>query len=335
LSSTLASVRDGFRAIGRSWGLVPFLLAVNVAFALVLAAPLVQVLEKDLESTDSASHMMYGFDYPWWSQWSDAQSGWTSSFAPDVFGRGFVFKNLDLLLKGYLPAGIFAARPPARTERTPPSEPEVDRVILGLGVLYLLVQTFLTGGLLGVLRAPQGHWTVRGLLHGSGFYFGRLLRVALLALIADWVLFRLNIPFARWADRHAREAVSERTAMAWLMGRHLLLFLGIVFVNMVSSYAKLIVVVEERASAVLAMLSSLAFCLGNLLRTLAQYALILPVGLAVIAIWSFLDGHWETTGYKTQIVTLLMAEALVAARIALRLVLLASQVALYRRLNAL
>ncbi|HEV8254138.1 MAG TPA: hypothetical protein VGQ78_05250, partial [Vicinamibacteria bacterium] len=99
--------------------------------------------------------------------------------------------------------------------------------------------------------------------------------------------------------------------------------------------AKLIVVIEERASAVLAMLSSLAFCLGNLLRTIGQYVVILPIGLVAIAVWGFLDGNWQTVGYKTQIVTLLMAEALVATRIALRLVLLASQVALYRRLNAL
>jgi hypothetical protein len=332
LSSVLASVRDGFRALRRSWGLVPLLLVVNVAVALVLAAPLAQVLEKDLENTDSARQMMYGFDYPWWSQWSDAQPGWTASFAPDVFGRGFVFKNLDLLLKGNLPAGLFVAPPPADRGA---AEPGIDRVILGLGALYLLLQVFLMGGLLGVLRAPQGHWTIRGLRHGSGFYFSRLLRVALLALLADWLLFKLNIPFARWADRHAREAVSERAAMTWLLGRHLLLFLGIVFVNMVSSYAKLIVVIEERASAVLAMLSSLSFCLGNLLRTIGQYLLILPIGIVAIAIWGFLDGNWQTIGYKTQIVTLLMAEALVATRIALRLVLLASQVALYRRLNAL
>jgi hypothetical protein len=86
---------------------------------------------------------------------------------------------------------------------------------------------------------------------------------------------------------------------------------------------------------VLAMLSSLSFCLANLLRTLAQYALVLPIAVVVIAVWSFLDGHWETTGYKTQLVTLLLAEALVASRIGLRLLLLASQVALYRRLNAL
>jgi hypothetical protein len=332
LSSTLASVRDGFAALRRSLGLVPLLLVVNVAFALVLAVPLAQVLQHDLANTDSARGMMYGFDYPWWSQWSDAQSGWTSSFGPEILGRGFVLKNLDLLLKGHLPVGLFTAPPTG--DRTV-TEPAIDRVILGLGALYLVLQVFLTGGLLGVLRAPQGHWTVRGLLHGSGFYFGRLLRVAVLALIADWLLFKLNLPFARWADRQAREAVSERAAMTWLLGRHLLLFLAIVFVNMVSSYAKVIVVVEERASAILAMLSSLAFCLGNLLRTIGQYVLILPIGIAAIAIWSFLDGNWATTGYKTQIVTLLMAEALVATRIALRLVLLASQVALYRRLNAL
>ena len=39
-------------------------------------------------------------------------------------------------------------------------------------------------------RAAGASWTVRGLLHGSGFYFGRFLRLALLALLVDGARLR-------------------------------------------------------------------------------------------------------------------------------------------------
>ena len=52
----------------------------------------------------------------------------------------------------------------------------------------------------------------------------------------------------------------------------------------------------------------------------------------LLGLWSVVDSAWVTTGYKTQIVTLLLAQALMFGRIALRVGLQASQIALYRRL---
>jgi hypothetical protein len=210
-----------------------------------------------------------------------------------------------------------------RQER-PPS------TILGLGALYLVMQVFLTGGLLGVFRTPAGGWTVRGLLHGSGFYFGRLFRVSLLALAAAAVVFGLNAPFARWVDGLAREAVSERTAIALTLGRHALLLLAFVLVHMVSSHAKILVVREERLSSVLAFLSSFGFCKRNLLRALGQYAVVLVLGAGVVAVFGALDRHLEVIGWKTQTLALVLFQAVVVARIALRLGLLAGQVELQR-----
>ena len=100
---------------------------------------------------------------------------------------------------------------------------------------------------------------------------------------------------------------------------------------MVSSFAKVIVVVEERSSAALAFLSSLGFCLRNLGRTLGQYVMVAVVVLVVLLAWRALDGALEVTGYKTQLVFLLLSQAFVLGRIKLRLLLLAGQVALYRR----
>lgn len=319
------AIREGFAALGRSWGLLVLLWAVSVLTAGMLAGPLAGRLERELSSREAASNMMYGFDYSWWSRWSEQQSDWTRSFAPDIFGAGFALRNLDSLLKGQLPVGLNAA---------PLGEaagPGLDGVILGLGALYLLLQTFLAGGVLGVLRGQQGEWTLRGLLHGSGFYFGRFVRLAALALLVGHVAFRLNGPFARWADHQAQEAVSGRAALFWTVGHNVTLLLALFFLHMVSCYAKVIVVVEERSSAILAYLSALSFCLSRLHRTFGHYLAFAAMGAGLLVLWHAVDGSWDTVGYRTQLATLLLAQALVAGQLGLRLALLGGQLALYRK----
>ena len=324
----LYALVEGWRLLRRSFGLAVLLLVVNVGTALVLAVPLARNLRADLRQKQAAQSMMYGFDYSWWSEWSDRQSGWTASFGPEIFGVGFAFRNLDLLLKGALPANLLAGRP------APDASPPLDLVVLGLGLVYLLVQTFLAGGILSTLRGAQGAWTLRGLLHGAGFYFGRFFRVALVALVAAWVVFRLNGPFARWADAQARESVSESSAMAWLLGRHALLLLALFFVNLVAGYARAIVVVEERASAILAFVSALSFCLRSFTRAFGHYLAVALLGVVLLAVWRVLDGAYVTTGYKTQLLTFLLFQLFVLARLALRVMLMGGQLALYRRIAA-
>jgi hypothetical protein len=328
----LYALVEGWRRLRRSFGLAVLLLVVNLATALVLAVPLAGVLRSGLHHEQASRNMMYGFDYPWWSQWSDTQSGWTTSFGPEIFGVGFVFRNLDLLLKGVLPANLLASRGEATDAAS--SRPPLDPVVLGLGLVYLVVQTFLGGGILSTLRGAQGTWTVRGLLHGAGFYFGRFFRVALLALFAAWVVFRLNAPLARWVDSQARESVSETSATAWLLGRHALLLLVLLFVSLVSGYAKAIVVTEERSSAILAFVSALSFCGRNLVRTFGHYLAVALLGVVLIAVWRLVDGAYLTTGYKTQLLTFALFQAFMLARVGLRVMLMGGQLALYRRLAA-
>lgn len=325
----LSAIGQGVASVRRNWGLVVLVWAANLGLAALLAVPLAGELERGFQKTDAAEGMLYTFDFPGSSQWSDTQSGWTTSFAPDILGTGFAFKNVDLLLKGVLPAGLFLRKERERGAASPPLP--LDPVILGLGLVYLLAQTFLAGGLLGVFRAPQGGWTVRGLLHGSGFYFGRFLRLLLLSLAGLYVVFRLNAPLARFADRRALECVSESGALGWSIGRHALLLLAILLLHMVSSYAKVITVVEERSSAILAFVSALGFSLRNLRRTAGHYLAFVLLGVLFLGIWSALDARWDTVGYRTQLVTFVLAQAFVLSRVGLRLSLLAGQVALYQK----
>ena len=318
----LYALREGFSRTRQAWGLVFVVWSTNLVLAAMLAVPFARSLRLDLEHREAASANLYGFDAAWHGAWKDAQAGVARDFGPEILGAGFAFRNLELLLKGRLPAGLFSWTDAADAAR-------VDPLILALGALYLLVQTFLAGGLIGVFRAPPSSFTWRSLLHGSGFYCGRLFRVSLVALALAYVVFRLNAPFARWADHMAREAVSETTALGWSFGRHLLLLGGLLLVHLLSSYAKVVVVVEERASALLAFVSALGFCLRRAPQVLGHALAVGTLLALALGLFTRIDALWVTTGYKTQLVAFVLMQAFVTARIGLRLAFLAGQTALY------
>ncbi len=318
----------GLRRVARSPRLVVAVWLVNVATAAMLAVPLAIALEQGLRHRDGAAGMLRGFDYAWWSHWSSEQTGWVRSFGPDIQGKGFAVKNLDFLLRGELPLRLFSFTAPWPSGHGAPRP--LDPVFLGLGVLYLVFQVFLTGGILAVLRSAQGSFSVRGLLHASGFYFGRLLRAGLFQLLALLLVFGLNVPLLQWADRQASEAVSETTAMGFLLGHHLALLLAILAVHMVSSYAKVVIVVEERRSAGMAYLSAIGFCISRPLRTVGHYLGFPLLGAVLIVAFALLDGWFEPTGFRTQLVTLGLCQAMLLGRIGLRLALLGGQVALFQ-----
>ncbi len=207
----------------------------------------------------------------------------------------------------------------------------LDPAILGAGLLYLLLQVFLTGGLVGVFRAPWGGWTARSLARGSAFYFGRMLRVSLLALAAAGAVVALHRPLAGLADDLAREAVSGRTALLLTLASQALLLLGLVLVHMVASHAKVLVVREERLSAVLAVVSSLGFCARNLPAALGQYAAVGAAGVCLLALFGAADDRLTVVGWRSQALALALFQAFLAGRIVLRLGLLASQLELQER----
>ena len=319
----LRALRDGLRAVGRNWGLVLLLWAVNLGLAALLAVPLHALLGEALREREAATAMRDGFDFDWWQAWHDQQQGWTKAVRPDLEGVGFAYRNLDLLLRGQLPARLFdhgeagAAKP-------------LDPLIGGLGLLFLLLQAFLAGGVMSVLRRPEGGWKLRGLLHASGFYFGRMFRLSLLTLLLVGLLFALNAPFARWADFQARDAVSESTALAWALGRRALLLLALAALFVLSSYAKAIIVLEERASALLALVSAAGFCLRRAGTVIGHGLLLLLAAVLLLRLYGACDAAWVTTGYKTQLVSFALMQLFVCGRIALRLSFLAGALALLR-----
>jgi hypothetical protein len=313
----------GLAALRRNWSLAVVVWVVNLSLAATFAVPLAVQLEHDLANSAAAAQMRDGFDFDWWQHWHEQRKDYARAFGPELTGAGFAWRNLDLLLRGHLPARLFDRGVDGAADA-------LDPTLLALGVLALCVHAFLSGGLAATLRTPAGGFKLRGLLHACGFYFGRFARLTLLTLGLVALVFLLHAPLARWAEWRGLEAVSENTALAWAVAQRALLLAGLALVFLLSSYAKALIVLEERASALLALVSAAGFCLRRAGQVLGQALLMLLLGLLAFAAWRFCDARLQATGYASQIPVLLALQAFVFARIWLRLALLAGQIALLR-----
>ncbi len=158
----------------------------------------------------SSSAMMYGFDYYWWSGWSEQHGrAHRARFARHLRRR------LRLQEHRATAQGLAAARPLRARRRA--RRAGLDPVILGPGVLYLLVQTFLSGGLVSACSAASGATEAARAAPRLRVLLRTLLRLGLLALAAAGSCSRSTLRSRRGRPQ-AHEAVSGRSAVLLTSG---------------------------------------------------------------------------------------------------------------------
>jgi hypothetical protein len=311
------AILEGFRRMARAPGLVLLLYGSNLFLASLLALPLTVDLTAALESRPGAS-LESG---PFWADWRAGQQGWAGELTPEILGSGTFFLSTERLLGGQIPGGLLA--PLAAL----PSRP-LDGVILGLGVASVLLHAFFLGGLIGTYRALRGTWSPNGFFHGSAFYFGRMVRAGLVGLVFGALVFALHAPLGRALWSASLGVRSETQALLLTLLSHVLLLAAILFVSMVTAYARVIIVAEERRSATLAWLSALVFCCGRSFPKAFGHSVVMALLTTLLALgWARVDAVVD----RSLIGLFLVSQLVVATRVAFGLATLAGRYALFTK----
>jgi hypothetical protein len=155
-----------------------------------------------------------------------------------------------------------------------------------VGLLAIPINSILAGGVLSRFRFPEAPFSLGGFFRDTGRYFWRLIRLMLLGLVCYWIAFRvLNQWLGHWIDERTYDWQDERTVFVVRASLWLLLFAALGFINLVTDYARLKLVLEEGSSAAGAFLNSMGFVLSRLRLTFTVYVVPTAASAALLGIY--------------------------------------------------
>lgn len=307
--SPTAAYREGLRRVtGAPWVWLGAWLA-----TLLLAVPAALVVRDmiagHLGASLVAERAAAGVDLDWWQEFRAQASGLGTTFVPAIIGGAAVAKNLSDL-----------------ADNAP-----METVVAGLVAAWLLVWSFLAGGILD--RYARGRAVgAAGFFAACGTHAGRLLRLGALAFLAYYVLFahvhRWLLDeglYAAWT----RDTAVERRAFVVRLLLYGVFFGLVALVNLVVDYARVRLVVEDRRSAVFALVSGARFVRRHAAGTVALYLLNTAGFLLLVALYALAAPGAGRTGW-TLWLTALAGQVYVVARLGVKLGFYASQAAYFQ-----
>jgi hypothetical protein len=306
--SALAAFRDGIRRVNGAPMLVIGLCLVTFLIALPLSLALRGMIGAHLGRSLAAETVASGANYQWWQEFSAQASGLGGTFVPSIIGFGAVLDNLDAFLDNL---------PMAAT-------------IAGVTVAWLLVWSFLSGGILDRL-ARDRRTRSAGFFSAAGTHFWRFLRLgviawAIYAFLFGWVHGWI---FTDLYERWTRDMTVERNAAALRLAGYLVFGALLVFINVLVDYARVRIVVEDRRSAIGALAAGTRFVRRHVATVFALYLLNALAFVVVIALYALVSPGAPGSGFSMW-VTLLVGQVYIVVRHYLKLVFYASQTSFFQ-----
>lgn len=298
---------DGLRQVTTA----PLLIALSVVVTLAAAAPFAAMLGADLrEALANQPPIALGsseIDADWWSEFREHATGLAATFTPTVIGFAAPLDNLSALADG-------TRRPAA----------------LALPVVVgVIAWAFLWG--VALHRFNDG----RGLPIGKGFgHLPRFVVISALAAVAQVLVYLAIHPllFNVVLPNVAGDAPSESGAFGFRLLFYVIFAIPVVAISLTAEYARVADVVMSGRGATASIGRAWRFISAHW-RTVAAVYLFNAMMFAVVMIgYGVIDfaGGMRVTGWRGVV----MGQAFIVARIAIRLVSGASSLALFKALRS-
>ncbi len=305
----------GISLASRHWKALLVVYVLNLLLAMSLAVPVYHAVDGALSQTESADRMAEGFDWLWYQEFTasrDAGTDLSATIAPWQSGLAPLMRNFE----GYVRGTLRGSLPPG---------------LAWVGIIYLLLTTLLTGGILGLFAEEGSRFTFRFFFDRAGRYFLMLAGILLVAQIFYWLLWN---PLAG-AHQGLVAAIRSEAATEWTpvlvdwVGVAIMMVLAFA-IHMVMDYARIAVVAWERMGLVPSLLGALGFCLRNLRKTLGLFYLTTLLAIVIALLYALLVKLGGGASTMQLLVLLIVQQLFILGSIWIRMVYLGSQMAFYR-----
>jgi hypothetical protein len=304
----------GFITTGKATRMIILLLVINLAFSLILAVPMYHSLKDSFGNSLVGDRMAEGFDYLWWEEYRDEAQGMEQTFTPSIIGKGAFLNNLE----GLIQLRIFDLPP----------------IVLVFGLFYIILHTFLAGGILSILRNSDHKFSLKKFFSGAGSQFVRFF----LLMLISWVFFLIIGQAIKGGLDSILGGVRE-TAFSEITPFYLgLVFSAVVlflflFVQIVFDYGRIKIVLEDSPNILASTAGAFGFVFRHLGSTLGLFYLLFLVQIIFTLIYILIQGVIPQSSFLGVMGAFLFQQFFIFGLIWIRCWLYSSQMELYRYLK--
>ncbi len=303
----------GFHTSRKYFRMVILLLVFNLLFSLILAVPMYTSLEESIGGSEVGDRMVKEFDYIWWEEFRDQSRGIEKTFSPSILGKGAVLDNFVHLLH-FGKTGL-------------------PRVILVFGAFYMLLHTFLSGGIISVFAGDSSAFSIRGFFSGAGKLAPRFFLLMILSLIFFFFVIVLKDFFSTITDRVSSTAISEIFPFYLSLIFSIFVYVVFLFFQMVFDYARIKTALEDSQNVLLTIWDAFVFVFKNIGSTMGLFYLLLLTNLALTFVFIILKEIIPQSSAVCVAVVFVIQQAFICSLIWIRCWLYSSQLELYKYLK--
>ncbi|MDH4063720.1 MAG: hypothetical protein OEW19_04915, partial [Acidobacteriota bacterium] len=300
-----ASFGDGLGRVRRASWVVVGLWVSTILVALPPAVVLRGMIADHLGASLMAEAAATGVNLDWWNEFLAQAVGIGQSFVPAVIGFAAVLDNLSRLAdnRGLAPT------------------------LAGLMGAQIAVSLFLAGGVLDRLARDRALGAA-AFFSACGVWFFRFLRLGVVAGTAYWLLFAYVHPwlFDTLYTTWTHDLTVERTAFVIRSALYATFAAMVCSVNVITDYAKIRAVVEDRRSMIGALASGVRFVARHPAQTGLLYLLNIAGFLLVVGGYLL-----AAPGASAGMTAFAVGQVFIVMRVVVRLQFAASQTALFQR----
>ncbi|MFO7980056.1 MAG: hypothetical protein R6V00_04380 [Candidatus Aminicenantes bacterium] len=310
----LINLITGLNMTRRTIKMVLLLYVLNLLFASLLAVPMFHSLKNHIGPSAVGDELEKGFDYLWWEEYRDQSQGFEKTFTPSIIGKGALLKNWESLIQ-------------MKFLNYPPS-------LLLFGFLYILLHTFLAGGIVFIFSQEPPKFTFKKFFHGAGKYFPYFLGIMIVSFtVFFFILGSLTRWFGSIVASSAETSVSEITPFILGIIFSLVSLVIFLFCHIVFDYARIKTVSEQRKNIFKSLLSSLNFVVKNLGATLGLYYLLFAVTILLSIIYISIHSLIPQVSLWSVGIVFIIQQSFIFALIGIRCWLYSSQLKLFQYLK--
>lgn len=187
-----------------------------------------------------------------------------------------------------------------------------------LGLVYLFISVFVAGGILLRFAQPRVPFSAGLFFQGCVQYVNRFLRLFAVSFLFVVVGGGIWLVMGTLVNVLMEDVLTER-GLFWIgAGFFALFMLTVTLVLCIGDYAKVLMFREDEHRALRAFGQAGRLVLRHLGRTYGMYWLLIVVGTGLFGIYFLIDSWVMMSGWATIIAMLLVQQALIFARVLLK-----------------